>query len=298
MTEININQIHCTMDNQEVKQSAELREQATKWLNGQTRDIDSGLDILKEANYKPHVIAIFEKNKNRRDIPDKVTQEIRNYLRYFANPTKDIHKDELSAEDADLLVKEKEFVSNIQIEIANDQYPDIVKQLLVEFNEDYNKRSIAHKELKAVGESNDDESCEKRKVLLNRIKNYSTRMDILWPLFEAYKENPEALPSDEIVLAAFNPDEVTEEDANDDDDEKKTGKELVLATDVEALKKQAENWRTKLVKAENRLNYQSEKKEDKLNPIPEGPKRIKQVKRIEQLTAEKLVIDTELANMQ
>lgn len=297
MLEININQIHCTMDNQEVNQSAELRDKATNWLNSRTRDIDSGLDILKEANYKPHVIAIFERNKNRRDIPDKVTQEIRNYLRYFANPTKDIHKDELSAEDVDLLEKEKEFVSNIQIEIANDQYPDIVKQLLVEFNEDYNSRSIAHKELKAVGESNDDESCEKRKVLLNCIKNYSSRMDILWPLFEAYKENPEALPSVEIVLAGFNPYEVTEEDANDDD-ENKTGKELVLATDVEGLKKQSENWRTKLVKAENRLNYQSETKEDKLNPMPEGPKRIKQVKRIEQLTAEKLVIDTELANMQ
>jgi len=285
------------MDNQEVNQSAVLREQATNWLNSKNRDIDSGLDILKEANYKPHVIEIFETNKNRRDIPDKVAQEIRNYLRYFANPTKDIHKDELSPEDADLLVKEKEFMSNIQIEIANDQYPDIVKQLLVEFNEDYNNRSIAHKELKAVGESNDDESCEKRKVLLNRIKNYSSRMDILWPLFEAYKENPETLPSEEIVLAAFNPDEVTEEDANDDD-ENKTGKELVLATDVEGLKKQSENWRTKLVKAENRLNYQSETKEDELNPIPEGPKRIKYLKRIEQLTAEKLVIDTELANKQ
>ena len=297
MTEININQIHCTMDNQEVKQSAELRDKATNWLNSRTRDIDSGLDILKEANYKPHVIAIFEKNKNRKDIPDKVTQEIRNYLRYFANPTKDIHKDELSPEDADLLVKEKEFMSNIQIEIANNQYPDIVKQLLVEFNEDYNNRSIAHKELKAVGESNDDESCEKRKVLLNRIKNYSTRMDILWPLFEAYKENPEVLPSEEIVLAVFNPDEVTEEDANDDD-EKKTGKELVLATDVEGLKKQSENWRTKVLKAENKLNFQDEKKGDKPNPMPEGPKRIKQVKRIEQLTAEKLAIDTELANMQ
>lgn len=297
MLEININQIHCTMDNQEVNQSAELREKATAWLNSRTRDIDSGLDILKEANYKPHVIAIFENNKNRRDIPDKVAQEIRNYLRYFANPTKDIHKDELSAEDADLLVKEKEFMSNIQLEIANDQYPDIVKQLLVEFNEDYNNRSIAHKELKAVGESNDDESCEKRKVLLNRIKSYSSRMDILWPLFEAYKENPEALPSEEIVLAAFNPDEVTEEDANDDD-EKKDGKELVLATTVDALKKQSENWRGKLVKAKNKLEFGKETKSDKPNPIPEGPARIKQVRRIEKLTAEKLAIDTALANMQ
>jgi hypothetical protein len=285
------------MDNQEVKESAELREKATAWLNSKNRDIDSGLEILREANYKPHVISIFEANKNRRDIPDKVTQEIRNYLRYFANPTKDIHKDELLPEDADLLVKEKEFMSNIQIEIANDQYPDIVKQLLVEFNEDYNKRSIAHKEIKEVGESNDDESCGKRKVLMNRIKNYSSRMDILWPLFEAYKADPEALPSEEIVLAAFNPDEVTEEDANDDD-EKKDGKELVLATTVDGLKKQSENWRTKLLKAENKLNFGTEKKADKPNPIPEGPTRIKQVKRIERLTAEKLAIDTALANMQ
>ena len=69
-----------------------------------------------------------------------------------------------------------------------------------------------------------------------------------------------------------------------------------MADTLEDLKKQQEGWRIKITKAENKLLYQSEKRLPKQNPMPEGPKRIKQEKRIAKLKAEKNKIDLAIVN--
>lgn len=271
-----------------VKQSPELRERSTNWLNSKTRDVDAGIEILKQVNYKPHVVKIFEANKNRNDIPAKVVQEIRNYLRYFANPANDIHLDILSPEEKKLLVQDQEFFTNIEKELQNEEYPAIIKRLLTIYSGSYKGRSMAHNDLKAVGEGNSAEECAKRKSILQFINSQSLRQDALWAAFESFKADG-ILPTEELLETVFV--------ASTEEKTTNTNTDLILADDIEGLKKQSENWRTKLVKAENKLNFGTEKKADKLNPMPEGPKRIKQVKRVEQLKNEKIAIDTALANM-
>ncbi|MDH6355490.1 hypothetical protein M2132_001833 [Dysgonomonas sp. PH5-45] len=70
-----------------------------------------------------------------------------------------------------------------------------------------------------------------------------------------------------------------------------------LPDSIEELKKMSENWRTKILKAENMLNYQSESKKGKEpNPMPEGIKRINLINRILILKKEKANIDAKIEN--
>lgn len=278
---------------QDVNSTAEMRQEAIDWLNGK-RDTEKGLEILEKSGYKPHVSAIFRKNVTRKDIPGKVLLEIRNYLRYFATPTSEVHKDELTEDEISDQLNERA-LSNIEKELANEEYPQIIKQLLTEFHGLYQQRSILHKGLKEVGEGNDLKSTTERKRILFVTDAISRRMDALWQAMEAYKADG-TLPSEELFATSFDPDKVVVPE-DDKKEPEKPKSELVLATDVDGLKKQSENWRTKLSKAQNRLDYQDEKKANKPNPMPEGPKRITLIKRIDQLKAEKETIDLALANM-
>ena len=271
------------MDNQKVK--IEFRQEAVEWLNSTERDFNKGINILKAAEYKPYVVDNFEKNKNRGDVQKKLLAEIRLYIRYCTNPESGnpIHEDEPPFVDP-----EKAFETNIETLLSN-EYPPLVKQLLTEYRDLYTGRSIMHKDLKAVGEQNDEQSTTERKRLLAIIDASSRRMDVLWPAFEEYRTSgnePEASlfekPFDPANIVVIPPKEV---------------KEFTLPDGVDQLKKMSENWRTKLHKAENMLEFQTAKKGTKPNPMPEGPKRILQEKKISQLKEEKDAIDLKIANL-
>ena len=278
---------------QDVNSTAEMRQEAIDWLNGK-RDTEKGLEILEKSGYKPHVAAIFRQNRTRKDIPGKVLIEIRNYLRYFATPNSEVHKDELTEDEIAEQLNVR-VLTNIEKELANEEYPPIIKRLLTEFHGLYQQRSLLHKGLKEVGEGNDLKSTTDRKRILFVADAISRRMDELWKSMESYKTDG-TLPAEELFATSFNPDKVVipEDDKTEGD---KPKPELVLATDIDGLKKQSDNWRIKLAKAQNRLDYQGEKKADKPNQMPEGPKRITLLKRIDQLKAEKEIIDLALANM-
>lgn len=279
----------------EVDNSRETRQLATDWLNSKTKDVNEGLTILEKAGYKPNVCKIFRKNIGRQDIPKKLQAEMFGYLRYHATKTDAAHTDLTGDEtDPSAPVTDK-VMTNIEKELAVEIYPAVIKQLLTEFRDLYVQRSIIHQGLKEVGESNDLKSTTERKRILAVTDAVSHRMDILWQAMEAYKAT-EALPAEEVFATPFDPDKVVIQEDEKKEDEKKEKAKLELAPDVEGLKKQSDNWRTKILKAQNRLDYQSEKKEDKPNPMPEGPKRITVIKRIDQLKAEKEIIDLALAN--
>jgi len=272
----------------EVNISPEVRQKVVDWVNSKSKDLNTGLEILASTGYKPHVCANFIAHKRRQDIPTKLESELRLYLRYYANPSNSIHQDEELETDEK---KELKVLGNIEKELQNEEYPPIIKQLLTEYSTDYTKRSIAHKELKAVGEDNSEESCEKRKELLFLIACSSLRQDAFWKAFEAFKTDG-TLPNDELFADKYIP-AVNEET----DENKEKESEFVLATDLDKLKKQSDNWRGKISKAKNQLDFCSDKKEDKPNPMPAGPKRITKEKKVAQLIAEKLQIDTAIANL-
>lgn len=264
----------------------DYRQAGIDWLNSRDRSIDKGLSILKDAGYKPHVVQNFEKNKDRVDIPKKLLKEVRGYVNYCTHPDPDApdHEDEPPLTIPDV------FIPNIDQELSK-EYPPVIKKILTECRELYTERSKTHAALKAIGESNDEQSIEARKRTGIIMDAASRRMDTLWKAFEAYKLDG-ALPDEALFAEPFDPEKIVRASA-----EPQQVIEFTLPDDVEALKKMSENWRTKLVKAENKLAYQTDKKGDKPNPMPQGPKRIAQEKRVAKLKEEKLSIDTKIAEL-
>ncbi len=272
----------------DVNSSAEMRKRATDWLNSKDRDLDAGIKILEDAGYKPAVMENFRKNINRRDIPTKLLQEIRNYLRYYATPEAEIHKDIISSDLTEDVVKAIE-------EDLKDEYPAEVKQVIAELSDIYKLRGVFHNQLSAIGEGNTNEQKAERRKLIAIIKACSDRISVLSESYQKFKADG-SIPSPEVLTEVFDADKVVVLPAPEDQKPEIEEKQFELAVTLEDLKKQSENWRTKLAKAENKLLYQVEKKLDKPNPIPEGPKRIKQEKRIAQLKAEKEQIDLAVVN--
>jgi len=272
----------------EVNSSAEMRKRATDWLNSKDRDLDAGIKILDEAGYKPAVMENFRKNFNRRDIPPKLLLEIRNYLRYYASPDSDIHRDVVI--DPETYEKVKQVGHD-----STNEYPAEVKQVIAELSDVYKSRGVFHNQLAAIGEGNTNEQKAERRKLIAIIKACSDRIGVLSESYEKFKVDG-SIPAPEILNQVFDADKVKIQPDADEPKAEKTEKQFELATTLEDLKKQSENWRTKLAKAENKLLYQVEKKLPKPNPIPAGPKRIKQEKRIAQLKAEKEQIDLAVVN--
>lgn len=277
----------------DTKENKNLRQQVVDFLNSKDRSVDAGIKLLEETGYKPHVTANFKKNISRQDIPTKVLGELRLYLRYYVNPDNSIHDDDNDPfVDPDVAVKTK-----FDTEVENPQYPDIVKKALYEWRDLYTARSLQHKNLKAVGEKNDVPSINQRKWIGLLMDSTSRRMDDLYKAVTVYKESG-TLPSAELFAIPFNPEDQAKVSLEPKAPKSVKGKaKLELPDDLAVLNKMKENLRTKILKAENRLNFQTEKRQEKPNPMPEGPKRIELIKRIDGLKADKLAIETKIANL-
>lgn len=270
----------------DAKEQSLLRQQVVDWINS-SRQFDKGLTLLLKTGYKPHVAVNIQKNSSRRDSPAKLLGELRLYLRYCVNPDSSVHDDENPFTDPD---KAQE---TIDTELTV-EYPDIVKKLLKECSDLYKARSISHKQLKEVGEKNDVPSINSRKWISLIIDASSRRMDDLWRHMQAYKADG-TLPPEELFATPFDPELIAKQSL--EPVQKKKVEKTGIPDDPEALKKLKENLRIKISKAENKLNFQTDKKQDKPNPMAEGPKRITQVKRIEDLKAQKLDVETKIANL-
>jgi hypothetical protein len=271
------------------KQLTNLRELAIKWINSEKRDFNQGLKLMKKANYKPHVIEHIENwgisdNRAQRAL----NMEMRNYLRESRISAK--RQDSGQKPSQDLSNTKDEFVGNLEKELQQ-EYPGIIKRVLTEFHSLYQQRSILHKELKSIGEKNDEKSVNERKGKLNIIDVCSLRMDTLWGIFEKYKTDgdlPEGSFFDNVL---------------DLEKAVMTGrqipgyKDFVIPDNMDELKKLKENLRIKISKAKFRLEYQSEKKEEKSNPMPDGPKRADLVKRIEEMEKQKEQIEYKIVEL-
>jgi hypothetical protein len=276
----------------DVNLSTDLRIEVTKWINSKNKNFDAGLDLLQRTGYKPHVCHNFIENKRRSDVPLKLENQLRLYLRYYANPKNPIHQDETS----NFYQKNVTPPENNQVifqEKGNfDLYPAQIKDCLTEFRDLYVERSKLHNQLKASGEENSNTQIKNRKVIIAKIEASSARMDELHKRVDDFKKYG-YLPSDEFVSNKLDLSKVKPKEEEETPSEKK----FELGKTLKELTKQSDNWRTKLVKAKNRLKYQSDTKQEKENPMPDGPKKIILERRIERLTKEKLIIDISLANL-
>ncbi|HBB00724.1 MAG: hypothetical protein A2W86_11775 [Bacteroidetes bacterium GWD2_45_23] len=275
----------------EVNISVQLREKVAAYINRDSRrkTVDDGIDLLHQTGYKPNVYENFLKNKFRRDIPQKIDRVLRDYLRYPINPNDPDHDDIENEIPSEVNVNIEKVTAEIDQDFANKEYPDVVKRVLTEYSDLYKQRSILHKELKEIGETNSEDAVARRKTIAASILGVSHRMEELWKSYSAYKDSG-IVPSDDLFNKPFDPD-----NPSSPVETKKQDTGITLADDIEGLKKQKENWRIKIAKAENKLLYQSEKKLAKENPMPKGPKRITLEKKIERMKVEKEQIEYAIA---
>lgn len=274
----------------EVQLSAQLRNEVTKWLNSSKKNIDEGLNLFEESGYKPGVCKIFIQNRNRGDIPKKLEAELRLLLRYYANPTSPIHQDQVNEfyqkHKSENVLQQKTFIEPLEYDL----YPKQVKDCITEFRNLYTERSKMHNKLKKDGEGNSINQTDARALIVAKIDACSRRMDELWAAVDAWKAN-QYLPSDDLLGNKLILENIRIAKLHVQDPK------FELGNDITTLRKQSDNWRTKIVKAKNRLKYQSDTKSNKENPMPAGPKRIKIEKRIKTLEIQKLEIDTKLAEL-
>lgn len=282
----------------------QARHEAVAWLNSQNREFKEGVRILQKSGYKPIVASKIAKWGDKPHSVDKLVYELRQMIQVWANPDDAIHDDidlEVKAKDMENELTEEKAVNlmksisseNENLEGDENQMPEIMRKLIFIFSQDYKSRSLLHKQLSDLPEDNSESTVLQRKTLVNSISALSDRMDYLYKLRLRY-ENDSVLPTDDELSnkAYFDPD-VEKDKENENEAEKE------LPDDVESLKKMRSSEGTKLTRAKNMLLYQQEAKpkDKKENPLPDSPKRVKYIKKVESLTQLIERIDYKIAEL-
>lgn len=203
-------------------------------------------------------------------LPDGVETEPEKFIQQIPKYTRPL---------ADEPAGDKIFVPLVS-KIPLDQYPKVIRRLKYEYQEQYQQRSILHKEMCKISEENTLNNMTARANLLEEIKVISGKMDYLYCFIGEYEKNG-TIPLEEIVWPPTKETPVFE-----------------LPNDVEELRKLKKNLQTSNTKERNRLLYQQTSKAAKENPIPAGPKRQKYEMKIKKREAEILAIDTKIVELE
>ncbi|OCW94205.1 hypothetical protein A9168_08245 [Macellibacteroides sp. HH-ZS] len=267
---------------------SESREKAIAWINSRNRDFTEGLAILQDSKFKPVAVSkVARWGEANKFAKDKLLTLIYEYIGKWIRPEDPKHNDE----DPDETVAAFEFPTKLaeQVKAMCDEqgYPVIIRHVVHAFYALHRKRAAMHEQAAAL-EGNTPEVVLERQNLLSGVEAISARLDELWKaktLYEVDGTVPgadlfEVLPEGEesLITSVETLKEATEKTPES------TDYIIPDEADLEALKKLKKNTTSKLVKAKNMLDFQKESKQPELAPMPDGPKRAKQEKRVMQLT--------------
>ncbi len=267
---------------------SESREKAIAWINSRNRDFTEGLAILQDSKFKPVAVSkVARWGEANKFAKDKLLTLIYEYIGKWIRPEDPKHNDE----DPDETVAAFEFPTKLAEEVkamCDEQgYPVIIRHVVHAFYALHRKRAAMHEQAAAL-EGNTPEVVLERQNLLSGVEAISARLDELWKaktLYEVDGTVPgadlfEVLPEGEESLIT------SIETLKEATEAKPESTDYIIPdeADLEALKKLKKNTTSKLVKAKNMLDFQKESKQPELAPMPDGPKRAKQEKRVMQLT--------------
>lgn len=272
----------------------EVRSEAMKWLaqKPDKRNFAAGLRILVKSGYKPNVQKLLQKKGELPWTMEKLTSCLRDVVQVYYNPD-DPRFDDVP--DADMLndktgekptVDEQDGIANLAASSDFQSMPEVMQILIRNFADAYKQRAKLTRQRYELGESNDEDVVNKRKTLGESIDKLTDYMDVLASMRQAY-ESDGVLPD----LEKLNKTDVQgsgSEDAPDDSVDYK-------AMTTEKLKTRKKSLTNQITRKENMLLYQSDTKQEEENPLPDSPKRIKLLKQIENLKAEKSKVEYELA---
>lgn len=294
----------------EINQSyIEARREAVAWLNSAKRDFRLGVNILQKSGYKPIAVGKMAKTGERPHTRQKLEYEMRQMIKVWYNPNDprfadvDLDDDARPGEDGGSEAVPETVAQSIVAEASADlqreedeqpAYPPQIAKVIHTFAERYKQRSILHRQLQALGETNTDEVMKQRKNLAARIGALSDNMKLLAAIRANYDNQVET--TDEELDAALTEPIVAEERPKDEEEDDTD----ISALSVEELKKAKANAKSKITKAQNMLLYSSEAKpkDGVENPLPDCPKRVKYEKKIEQQKALVEKIEYRLAELQ
>lgn len=286
------------------KQYFEARDKAFKWLDKdyQQRDFNEGISLLEKMRFKPLLCTRLKMHGDtgisRRNLVSAIRDAVKFYnAEHLAKndfvPAELLNEESVPKmpvkDEAEKLNKDtKEFGS----------YPESIRILIRRYSEAYKERAITHRRLMDVGEENDPASCQKRKDLSDNIESLTKYMDALYPLRERFEKEHivptiEEINGIEQVKAETSKKQAPEHDISnssfrikDEDFEHMT---------IDVLKKRRHTIKSALVKKQNLLQYQVEKKLDKPHLMPDCPLRTKLEAQVKILTEKMYKADKALA---
>lgn len=278
------------------KEYFEARSEAMKWL-GQKQDkrnFAAGLKILVKSGYKPNVQNLLVRKGELPWTMEKLTSCLRDVVQVYYNPD-DPRFDDVP--DADILndktgekptVDEQDGIARLSGSADFQNMPEVMQTLIRNYSDAYKQRARLARQRYELGESNDEQSVEKRKTLGESIDRLTNYMDILIAMREKYEKDG-VLPDMDTLNNAPSAAEVKEEYEKPE----KSVDYKSMSTDK--LKTRRKSLTNQITRKENMLLYQSETKQEEENPLPDSPKRVKLEKQIENLKAEKSKVEYELA---
>ena len=274
----------------------EARSEAMKWLGlkQDKRNFAAGLKILVKSGYKPNVQKLLVRKGELPWTMEKLTSCLRDVVQVYYNPD-DPRFDDVP--DADILndktgekptVDEQDGIARLSGSADFRNMPEVMQTLIRNYSDAYKQRARLARQRYELGESNDEQSVEKRKTLGESIDRLTNYMDILIAMREKYEKDG-VLPDMDTLNNAPSAAEVKEEDGKPEESVDYKS----MSTDK--LKTRRKSLTNQITRKENMLLYQSESKQEEENPLPDSPKRVKLEEQIENLKAEKSKVEYELA---
>ncbi len=237
-------------------------EEAKAWLASE-QNYTEGLRILAAHSKNPSLIKVFQGHENR--YRGKLAYEISKLVAMRPVDPAPVPKSVSTGAPR----KEVTLADNLQGASPGDpNSPKIINRIIAEFSDLYKSRSMALSAMKKVPADSREESNQYRKILVDKVEGYSTRMDELNHYHEEYKTL--ARVPDELVL--YPP------------------KKRLQLIPEEYSKDTLVKARALLVKTLNRnnnmLSYQTINSQKVKNPMPAGPRRTNLMNRIRTTTIE------------
>lgn len=284
----------------------DARTQAMKWLAlpVSKRNFAVGLQILGKSGYKPNVHAMLVRKGEQPWTVDKLTTCLRDVIQVYYNPddprfaeVPDV--DDLNDRDGEhQSVNEQDSMAKSADTTSFKQMPEVMQLVVKAYADAYKQRAKLARQRTEIGENNDDESVARRKQIGEQMDQLTSYMDALAPLKEAY-DHDGTVPDRATFDSIKNYSMVTKCMAAFDQRPKVTvGKvdyHLMYTVQLRTRRKSLTN---QITRKENQLLYQSNSKQAVENPMPDSPKRVKLLKQIENLKAERSKVEYELAERQ
>lgn len=279
----------------------DARSQAMKWLAlpiGK-RNYAAGLLVLGKSGYKPNIHALLVRKGEQPWTVEKLTTCLRDVIQLYYNPNDPRFED---VPDVDVLndsdgehqpISEQDAMAKSAEVSSFEQMPEVMQLVVKAFADAYKQRARLARQRVEIGENNDEESVARRKQIGEQMDQLTSYMDALAPLKEAYDSNgsvPSREDYDKIAAGVMQTEAKPVKADNTSVDYK--------SMDTDSLRKRRKSLTNQITRKENQLLYQSDSKQAVEKPLPDSPKRVKLLKQVENLKAERSKVEYELAERQ